>query len=334
MSIENKNKSYVACVVGCGRAGFTYDLDINRKETYSHIGMYKKSDKISKVVAVDKDFKLLNSVKKKYSDVSCYNNLKNALSNEKIDIISVCTPTNIRYEIIDKAIKSGIKTIFCEKPIADNLFEAQKIIALCRQNNVKLAVNYFRRWDDFHVNIAKFIKSEKLGKIKSIIFRYSNGIINTGSHAFDLIQMIFGKIISVESTLNLNDSKIDPTLNVTAELENKNKVYFYGYNKEDFRIFELDIIGELGRIVIHNGYEMEYYRPEKSIRNSEFKVLSKKDPIFKNGRNFHYENALFNIINFIEYGEKILCDENDAMSSLRCSLAAIDSYTKGKKVVF
>ena len=35
--------------------------------------------------------------------------------------------------------------------------------------------------------------------------------------------------------------------------------------------FELDVLGTKGRIVIHNGYEMEYYKPGYGSRNSEFK---------------------------------------------------------------
>ena len=334
MYTENKYKLYVACVVGCGRAGFTYDLDENRKETYSHIGMYKKSDKISKVVAVDKDSKLLNIVKDRHSDISCYDNLENALSRENIDILSVCTPTDVRYEIIKSAIENGVKTIFCEKPIASNIAEAKKIISLCEKNKVNLAINYFRRWDSFHIDVAEFIKLGNLGKIKSIVFKYTNGIINTGSHAFDLIQMIFGKIVSIESTSALNSKEIDPTLNVIAELENQDKVHFFGYDKQDFRIFELDIVGSLGRIIIHNGYNMDYYEVGRSSRNSEFKILLKKDPPFKNGRQFHYENALKNIINAIECNENIFCNQSNALSALSCSLAAIDSYTKGKKIVF
>ena len=40
---------YTAAVIGCGRAGFLYDLDPKRKEVFSHIGGYASSKKISKI---------------------------------------------------------------------------------------------------------------------------------------------------------------------------------------------------------------------------------------------------------------------------------------------
>jgi predicted dehydrogenase len=329
-----KNKKYTACVLGCGRAGFSYDLDPNRKEIYSHIGMYRSSNKISKLIAVDKNKKTLDKVKNLYPEIICYDNFNDALMQEKIDILSISTPTNLRYPVFQDALYNNIKTIFCEKPISNNIEEAKKIIKLLRKNNSKCAVNYFRRWDKFHIDIANFIKEDKLGTIKNISFKYSNGIINTGSHAFDLIQMIFGKIKSVESKRSLNDNIKDPTLDVIVELASGPSVYMHGFNKKDFRIFELDVIGTQGRIIIHNGYEMEYYVVEKSKRNSEFNVLEKKHPLFKNGRSFHYENTLMNIFDSIESNKKILCNEINALSALSCSLGSIESYRNNKKIVF
>ena len=334
-SMSTDLKMFTACVVGCGRAGFTYDLDPKRKKTYTHFSMYSKSEKIEKVIAIDTNKKTLKKVKSLYPDTSCYTSLKKALDEEKIDIVSICTPSNLRYDLIEMVVKSGVKAIFCEKPISISIEEGQKIIDLCKKNNVLLTINYFRRWDQFHIDIADFLKENRLGEIKNITLKYTNGVVNTGSHAFDLINMLFGKITSIEANRVKIEEKDDPTLDVVVELESKNKVHMYGFDKEeDFRIFELDVIGTLGRIVIHNGYEADYYNITNSKRNSEFKILTKKDSLFKNGRQGHYENAIKNIINAIESKEPLMYKATDALGALQCSLVAIESSNKGKKIVF
>ena len=332
-SMSTDLRKFTACVVGCGRAGFTYDLDPKRKETYTHFNMYRKFQRIKKVIAVDSNKNLLKKIENLHPETECYTSLQQAISVEKIDIVSICTPSNLRYSLIEIAVKAGVKAIFCEKPLAITAEEGQKIIDLCHENKVLLAVNYFRRWDQFHIKTSNFLKEEKLGQIKNITFKYTNGVVNTGSHAFDLINMMFGEIASIESGNIKAEEKDDPTLDLVAELKNNSKVYMYGFDKEEFRIFELDVIGTRGRIVIHNGYEMDYYEIGNSKRNSEFKTLIKKEPLFKNGRHQHYESAIKNIVNAIESNETLKCTGETALTSLKCSLAAIDSFSKGKKIV-
>ena len=59
------------------------------------------------------------------------------LNENKIDIISICTHASNHHEIVKEAIKNKILGIFIEKPIANNLKNALKIIELCKKNKVK-----------------------------------------------------------------------------------------------------------------------------------------------------------------------------------------------------
>ena len=50
------------------------------------------------------------------------------LKNEKIDILSICTPTKTHYEIIKYALKfSNIKAIFLEKPSTFKSIQTKKL---------------------------------------------------------------------------------------------------------------------------------------------------------------------------------------------------------------
>ncbi len=59
--------------------------------------------------------------------------------DHKIDIVSVCTPSHIRQEIIGRCALRDYD-ILVEKPLALTLDEAQQIIDTCHENNVMLAV--------------------------------------------------------------------------------------------------------------------------------------------------------------------------------------------------
>ena len=48
------------------------------------------------------------------------------LKNPEIDVVDICTPNNVHFEMISKAVKAG-KHILCEKPLAVSAEEAEKI---------------------------------------------------------------------------------------------------------------------------------------------------------------------------------------------------------------
>ena len=92
----------------------------------------------------------------------------------RLDIISVCTPPETHCQIVCD-IAPYVKAIYCEKPIATTIEDAEKMIEVCHKHNVILQVNHQRRF----------------GRPK---FLFSRGLLNTGSHMFDLLRMYFGNI--------------------------------------------------------------------------------------------------------------------------------------------
>lgn len=90
------------------------------------------------------------------------------LKNEDLDIVSICTPINTHVQIIKDCIKHNVKAIFCEKTISYSLDDSSEIVELCKKNNVVLAVNHVRRWDDFNQKIKNIITQDNYGDIYTI----------------------------------------------------------------------------------------------------------------------------------------------------------------------
>lgn len=102
------------------------------------------------------------------------------------NIISVCTPIETHWEVV-KQIEP--LAILLEKPIAPSLNEADSIINHCHKNNILLVVNHQRR----------FINPK---------FTFSRGILNTGTHAFDLIRKLFGEITDIQIDRVITESGV------------------------------------------------------------------------------------------------------------------------------
>ena len=89
---------------------------------------------------------------------------KKLIARKDIDAIDICTPNDTHAEIAIAAINAG-KMILCEKPLAKNLEEAQKMVEAIEKANVANTVWYnYRRIPA--VTLAKqIVDSGKLGKI-------------------------------------------------------------------------------------------------------------------------------------------------------------------------
>ncbi len=85
------------------------------------------------------------------------------------DIIDVVAPTNFHFGICEKAIRQG-KHVFVEKPLANTMEEAQQLVKLVQESNVKLQVGHVERFNpaflavkDFELN-PMFIEVHRLAQ--------------------------------------------------------------------------------------------------------------------------------------------------------------------------
>lgn len=85
--------------------------------------------------------------KEKYdiSDGNVYNydNFDEIANNPDIDIVYVVLPNSMHAEYTIRAARAK-KHVICEKPMAIDVEEAQKMLDACRENDVQLAIGYTR----------------------------------------------------------------------------------------------------------------------------------------------------------------------------------------------
>ena len=83
--------------------------------------------------------------------------------------------------------KANVKAIFCEKTISYSLDDSSEIVELCKKNNVVLAVNHVRRWDDFNQKIKNIITQDNYGDIYTIDCYGGTALHTSTSHLIDLM---------------------------------------------------------------------------------------------------------------------------------------------------
>ena len=80
-----------------------------------------------------------------------------------IDAVYIATPVHLHAEQTIAAAEAG-KHVLCEKPMALNVKECERMIAACRNHRVKLGVAYYRRFYPAVARSKDIIRSGEIGR--------------------------------------------------------------------------------------------------------------------------------------------------------------------------
>ena len=137
-------------------------------------------------------------------DAKVYTDYKELLKDPEIEVVHVCTPNRSHSFITVDALHAG-KHVMCEKPMAINSAEAQKMLDAAKETGKKLSIGYQSRFRDDAQYMKKEAQDGTFGDIyyaKATALRrravptwgvflneYEQGggpLIDIGTHALDL----------------------------------------------------------------------------------------------------------------------------------------------------
>ena len=127
------------------------------------------------------------------------------LAQERLDIVSVATYTPYHAEISQACVRSGVRAVYCEKPIASTVADAESMVSVCRDADTLLVINHNRRFDLNYRRLRDLIAAGGLGELTSVSLRWGRGRLgNVGTHIFDAVVMVTGRrVAAVSGTLDL-----------------------------------------------------------------------------------------------------------------------------------
>lgn len=115
-----------------------------------------KKNEFDLVAVVDKDINKAKEFCEKNEFNKAYDTVDDMLSNEKPEIICICTPNRFHFENVMKSIDSGA-SVFCEKPPAMTSQEAKLMADLAKSKSVYLGYDFQHRYSEETKMIKKNI---------------------------------------------------------------------------------------------------------------------------------------------------------------------------------
>jgi predicted dehydrogenase len=154
-------------------------------------------------------------------DVARYQDYREVLARDDIDLVSIATPNSWHEPIAVAALQSG-KHVFCEKPLALSLAGAQRMAAAAHAAKGVTGVNHRYRWVPAARYLKELVDAGEAGEIRQIFMNYFNALVvdpstpiqwrqtraegggnlaDIGSHLIDLSLWLLGPIRRVRCDL-------------------------------------------------------------------------------------------------------------------------------------
>ncbi len=131
-----------------------------------HTKLMKEVHRANLVGVYDLNKELAKSVAKEYS-VNYFEELDELLDN--VDAVSIVSTTSAHHELIKKAFEKNVN-VFVEKPITSTIEQAEEVVQLSKEKNLKLQVGHIERFNSallslekYHLD-PKFIQTDRLAQ--------------------------------------------------------------------------------------------------------------------------------------------------------------------------
>ena len=168
-----------------------------------------------KIIAVCKRFKSKLNKKFEKKEIRIVSNLDKIVPKNNKAIAIICSAASMHVNDAEEVAKKGFN-ILLEKPLTTAKVKTDRLIKICKDNNLKTLVGYNMRFTNRIKSIANILKNKKHGSIKDIEisvetdFRkwrkdvdykktvsfdksLGGGVINELSHEIDYLNLLFGK---------------------------------------------------------------------------------------------------------------------------------------------
>ncbi len=152
---------------------------------YRHGEAYKLIEDIEFVAAADIVEENAKAFAAEFGVPNTYLDYNEMLEAEQPEMVSICTWPRLHEEMVVDCARAGVKAIHCEKPMADTIGGARRMVQACDETGCKLTFNHQRRYGKPFYMAKELLDDGVIGKLNRIEWGAGN-LYDYGSHNFDM----------------------------------------------------------------------------------------------------------------------------------------------------
>lgn len=313
-------------IIGLGQIGMGYDFDLaGESAIYTH----------ARAIAVHPEFRLAGAVdvspgqrarfEQRYG-APAFDQVEIALRQLQPDVVVIATSSESHGAILAQVLDTcRPKLVLCEKPLAYGLDEARGMVEMCEKTGIDLFVNYIRRTDPGVVEIKRRMECGEISAPVKVNAWYSKGILNTGSHFLNLLELWLGNI---NAATIINPGRLwdnhDPEPDVEIQFD-LGTVVFRAAWEECFSHYCIELLSCSGRLRYDKGGGAIAWQSVHADPNFDgYRILAEPVEVIASGMDIYQWHVYDQICKHLAGAATTLCTGRQALKTLE----AIDLIIK------
>lgn len=126
------------------------------------------------VGVVSRDPARASAFAKKFGAQLAYTSYEDMLRNPEVTVVAIHTPNSLHAAQAIAAARAG-KHVFCDKPMATNAADAERIVNECEKAGVMLGMNFHNRFMPCFIETRRIIESGEIGEVLLVRLEASPG---------------------------------------------------------------------------------------------------------------------------------------------------------------
>ena len=185
-------------------------------------------------------------------------------AEQDLDAVLVSGPPKLHYAAAVAAMERGLH-VFCEKPPAEDLAQAEEMLAVSERTGRICMVGFMKRFAQKYAMAKEIAGREEFGRPTHLLLRYSfktgghrrGFLAGMGSHAFDLARHFMGDFRRVHALWG--DPAQGVTLTLSIEFASGATGVVVMSSLASAVVERLELTGEGAMVVVDDVATLEYY---------------------------------------------------------------------------
>ncbi len=295
------------------------------------------------IVAAARD-RFVKQWSRRWQGLRVYDDYRKLLERERPDLVAVVTPDHLHTSPVLAAIEFGARGIFCEKPLATSLDEADQIVAAAASSGVAICVDYTRRWMPEFVEARRLVRSGAIGRLSQIVLQTGGPramLFRNHTHMIDLLNYyaeadpdwVVAELepdFSDYGTTYRGDGgtepSTDPGANYYVAFANGVRAYVTGM-KDTVPEVRVDLIGARGRLSLDaEGFRLITFESEDLRSKPAVTRIERLSPRWTVSG---IQAALLDLIAAMETGRPTASSPETARQTVAITQAILESQARG-----